>query len=138
MQATLTLEGADTPVRLELERQLRAWNDEQAGVPFRDAFAIAVRDQAGALRGGTYSMIYRDCLMIDMVWLQPAFRGAGLGTRMMRETEAEGHARGARLAALDTMSWQARPFYEKLGYRVFGELPHENGKIMRYYMSRVL
>jgi len=39
---------------------------------------------------------------------------------------------------LYTLSWQARPFYEKLGYRVFGEMPFADGAHRRYFMRKDL
>jgi hypothetical protein len=39
---------------------------------------------------------------------------------------------------LDTYSWQARPFYEKLGYDVFGELPYRGGAHRRFFMRKTL
>ena len=41
---------------------------------------------------------------------------------------------------LDTLSFQARPFYEKLGYRVYGQLedfPAGSGHT-RYYLTKTL
>ena len=40
----------------------------------------------------------------------------------MQAMEAEAIRRGCRGAYLDTFSYQARPFYERLGYEVFGTL----------------
>ena len=46
--------------------------------------------------------------------------------------------RGACLAWLETFDWQARPFYEHLGYAVFAELPHDNGRHARYFLKKAL
>jgi hypothetical protein len=40
----------------------------------------------------------------------------------MKRAELYAVERGCTDALLDTFSFQARPFYEKLGYRVFGML----------------
>lgn len=40
----------------------------------------------------------------------------------MKRAELYAVERGCTNAFLDTFSFQARPFYEKLGYRVFGIL----------------
>ena len=61
-----------------------------------------------------------------------------LGAKMMADAEAEGRRRGATMAHLDTFSFQARGFYEKLGYTVFGTLDYPGQNIQRHYMSKPL
>ncbi|MDB5536981.1 MAG: Acetyltransferase family protein, partial [Devosia sp.] len=39
---------------------------------------------------------------------------------------------------LDTFSFQARPFYEKLGYSVFGTIPDYPPGGARYFLSKTL
>jgi hypothetical protein len=46
---------------------------------------------------------------------------------MIQMVEEEGKRRGAQDSWLYTMSFQARPFYEKLGYKVVGEVPFPGG-----------
>jgi hypothetical protein len=47
-------------------------------------------------------------------------------------------AAGCHHAWLDTFSFQARPFYEKQGYRVFGVLPDYPTGQTRYFLTREL
>ena len=46
--------------------------------------------------------------------------------------------RGCTNAHLDTFSFQARPFYEKLGYRVFGTLENHPAGHQHYFMTKSL
>jgi ribosomal protein S18 acetylase RimI-like enzyme len=62
-------------------------------------------------------------LMIDGLWVAAERRGQGLGRRLVLAAEAAAIARGCRGAWLGTFDFQARGFYEQLGYAVFGELP---------------
>jgi hypothetical protein len=39
---------------------------------------------------------------------------------------------------LDTFHFQARPFYERLGYQLFGTLPDSPPGGMRYYLYKRL
>jgi hypothetical protein len=52
--------------------------------------------------------------------------------------EAEAIRRGCHGAFLDTFSYQARPFYEKLGYEVFGTLEDYPPGHQRFYMRKRL
>jgi hypothetical protein len=56
----------------------------------------------------------------------------------MTETEVEARRRGCHSAYLDTFDYQARPFYEKLGYVVFGTLEDYPKGHQRFYMMKKL
>lgn len=60
------------------------------------------------------------------------------GMALMALAEDEGRRRGARLASVSTFSWQARPFYEKLGYTVYAELPYNNNAYTLYSLKKSL
>ena len=47
-------------------------------------------------------------------------------------------ARGCRYAHLDTFSYQARPFYDRLGYRLFGELENYPPGHSRFFLRKQL
>ncbi len=72
------------------------------------------------------------------VFVPGAQRGQGLGTRILSMTEDEARARGCVGAWLDTHSWQARPFYEKLGYTAFAELPDYPPGHSRFFVQKRL
>jgi GNAT superfamily N-acetyltransferase len=61
-------------------------------------------------------------LHISILWIEEPFRGKGHGAALMDAAEAEARGLGCRYAHLDSMSFQAPAFYEKLGYREFGRL----------------
>ena len=51
-------------------------------------------------------------------------RRCGVGRELMAQAEARATERGCHSAWLDTFSFQARGFYEKLGYVEFGTLDY--------------
>ena len=71
------------------------------------------------------------------VWVDPDFRGQGIGRGLMEALEAEARRRGCARAALDTYSWQAVGFYVRLGYREYGLLAYPNGT-SRHFMKKEL
>jgi GNAT superfamily N-acetyltransferase len=117
---------------------LSEFNRKEAGVGDSTPCNVAVRDEAGNLVGGVIARINLDTVYIDHVWIGENLRGGGHGHAMMELVEDKARKLGARLAWLYTLSWQARPFYEKLGYRVFGEMPFGGGKHRRYFMRKEL
>lgn len=84
--------------------------------------AVLWRDTAGAPAGGAIGRSWGGLLFIELLHLPTALRGRGIGRQIMAAVEEAARARGCMGVYLDTFSFQARPFYEKLGYSVFGTL----------------
>jgi GNAT superfamily N-acetyltransferase len=101
---------------------LVAYNAAKAGPSKWKRFAVSVRDEAGTINGGVVGYTLWNWCFIELVWLDEALRGTGLGTELMARAEAVAAKRGARHVYLDTFSFQGDGFYQKLGYEVFGEL----------------
>ena len=108
------------------------------GAPGFRPVAVFLRDDAGGLAGGVWGYINWNWLQIGLVWLSEELRGDGYGRRRIGEMERLGRERGCRYAHLDTFSYQARPFYERLGYEVFTELDDYPAGHRRYFMKKVL
>jgi GNAT superfamily N-acetyltransferase len=83
---------------------------------------LFLRDPDGTMVGGLLGETYWGWLPIGILWLQEAVRRQGFGSRLLSAAEEEAARRGCRGVHLDTMSFQALPFYQKRGYQVFGEL----------------
>ena len=52
--------------------------------------------------------------------------------------KAYGRERGCRHVELATFSFQARPFYEKLGYEVFATLEDDPPGYRKYFLRKPL
>ena len=83
---------------------------------------LSLRHDGDGMIGGLYSMTLWSWLMIDGLWVAEAYRGQGLGQRLLLEAEAHAVRRGCRGSWLGTFDFQARAFYERNGYTVFAEL----------------
>jgi GNAT superfamily N-acetyltransferase len=99
---------------------------------------VSVRDEAGEIVGGVCGEVWGGYLFVVGVWLDERFRGRDLTSAAMDRLESEARAFGARRAYVDTFSFQARPFYEKRGYRVFGELNGYFDCETRYFLTKAL
>ena len=60
------------------------------------------------------------CLYVDDLWVDEKYRRQELGSHLLLEVEKWGTQRGCYIAYLDTGDFQAKPFYLKHGYTVFG------------------
>jgi GNAT superfamily N-acetyltransferase len=86
--------------------------------------------------GGLWASCLYDWLAIELVFVPEHARRQGTGATLLREAEQAAKARGCVGAWLDTFSFQARGFYEKLGYRLAGEIADHPLRGARYFLSK--
>ena len=120
---TIALEESPPPEDvLVVHSGLEAYNRRRAEAGTFAALTVMLRNADGSVAGGLLGGTFWGWLHIDILWLHRDARGQGLGARMLALAEEEARRRGCHHVFLDTMSFQARPFYEKQGYTVWGEL----------------
>ncbi|HAT6309890.1 TPA: GNAT family N-acetyltransferase [Legionella pneumophila] len=77
-------------------------------------------------------------LYISVFFVEEKYRNQGLGTILLNKVEEEAKQLGVTLAHLDTFDFQAKDFYLKHGYEVFGILDDCPQGHKHYYMRKVL
>ena len=75
-------------------------------------------------------------MFVDLVFLPDALRGRDIGTRMMALAEEEAQRRGCRAGVLCTINFQAPGFYQRLGWRVFGEIACDPPGTSRFFLTK--
>jgi GNAT superfamily N-acetyltransferase len=83
---------------------------------------VFLRDERAAIVGGLLGHIRWRWAYVAKLWVADELRGRGHGAALMNAAEADARAKGCLGIYLDTFEYQARPFYEKLGYALFGTL----------------
>jgi GNAT superfamily N-acetyltransferase len=118
---------------------LDAFNEEVTGRHDRRALAVIVSDPVtGAALGGATGRSSLGLLFLDLFYLPEELRGKGLGSQVLRMFEDEGRRRGCRSAVLYTISFQAPGFYERNGWRAFGEVACDPPGTSRVFMTKEL
>lgn len=102
------------------------------------AFDLVLRDGRGTVFGGALAETNAGWLFLKALWLDERVRGRGYGRRLLTAVEDGARRRGCIGVYLDTYSFQARPFYERAGYAVFGELPDHPPGGAKYYLAKRL
>lgn len=108
--------------RAALLARIEARDIEVAGPLDHQELYLEVHDEAGALIGGLAGGTYWGWLYVSLLWVDPALRGRGWGAKLLAAAEAEAVRRGCRHAYLDTFSFQAPGFYERLGWKLAGRI----------------
>jgi GNAT superfamily N-acetyltransferase len=119
------LVASDCPTQQEFDAIYRALDADTrpvAGAPERRPLMIPVRDNDGHVAGGLWGCTLFRWLQIEMLVVPPALRRMGVGSALVAAAEHEAATRGCLGAFVDTFSFQAPLFYERLGYHVFGVL----------------
>jgi GNAT superfamily N-acetyltransferase len=131
-------EVADQAVREAIVGPLIAYNAQKTGRNDFRLLILALHDADGTIVGGLWGRTTYDWLFIELLVVPESMRGQGVGTELMGRAEREALARGCRNAWLDTFEFQARGFYEKLGYTCFGELADYPPGFSRYFLKKKL
>jgi GNAT superfamily N-acetyltransferase len=118
---------------------LRAFTGQAVGPPDNRDFALLITAPGeAAVLGGLWGQSRWGAFYVDMIVVPEVLRGTGVGTDLMTRAEAEARARGCHLMWLDTYAFQARPFYERLGFEVFGEMDGPAPFYPRWFMRKAL
>ncbi len=77
-------------------------------------------------------------LYISEFYVDENFRNKGLGTLLLTKIEQEAKKAGSIISQTDTFDWQAKDFYLKFGYDVFGIIENAPEGHKRYYLKKIL
>ena len=132
MPELVTVEEPAAEHRQTILDGLAGFNLSRAGPGLRQALCIWIDGENGGLYGWT---IY-DWLFVELLFVPEQLRGQGLGAELLARAEAEARSRGCIGAWLDTFDFQARGFYEKLGYELAGTIPDHPRGGARYILAK--
>lgn len=99
---------------------------------------VFLRDENGEVRGGLTADLWGQWMEINYLWVDEPLRKYGYGVKLMQMAEDEARAYGCHNVLLETFSFQARPFYERLGYQVIAQLSDYPPGHTQYFMRKSL
>lgn len=98
-----------------------------------------ISGENGAVIAGCLAEVNQwNALYVDILWVSEEYQKRGLGSRLLKEVEAIAAENGCTLAHLSTFDFQAKDFYLKHGYEVFGVLENCPEGHCRYYLKKTL
>lgn len=135
----LTLEeNRDPQAEAVVTGGLADYNREKFGRVDTRTLDILVREDNGRIVGGLLGHSSLGLFFLDLFYLPEELRRSGLGGRIMACAEDEARRRGCTAAVVYTVTFQAPEFYEKHGYRRFGEIACPPDGATRIFLTKKL
>ena len=140
MTARVAIEVDPRPADLDTIERGLVEHAAEVGIEPRNHGALAcfARDERGRTIGGLVGDTVWGWLQVRQLWVVSAQRRKGYGSGLLDAAEREAERRGCHHAMLDTFDFQARAFYERHGYAVFGTLQDFPRGHVRLFMSKAL
>jgi ribosomal protein S18 acetylase RimI-like enzyme len=117
---------------------IRKFNHEVTGHERPRTVACFIRDKRGRIIGGAQGDLWGSSMHIAALWVAESERAKGHGSALMKELEDYAASTDHLLAYVETTSFQALPFYEGLGYEIFGTLPGIAKDCTLYFLRKDL
>lgn len=136
---TLRITIAENPSEADRDAvlaPLRAYNSAHAGDPRIRPVAVLLTDEGGDQVGGLWGKCAYDWLCVELLAVPQEHRGGNYGRTLMDQAEGIARANGCIGIWLDTYEFQARGFYEKLGFEVFGTLDDHPIGQKRFFLRK--
>lgn len=101
-----------------LDQKISEFNWANWEVSERKHLAVQLKNEQGEVIAGAVARSFGDWLLIKTLWVSESLRGQNIGSQILAKIEQAGQARGCKKCLLDTLNFQAMPFYKKHGYKV--------------------
>jgi GNAT superfamily N-acetyltransferase len=128
-------ERASLDERAAIIGGLVRFNDAAASPADHRELSVVARAENSVI-GGLLGITNWNWLFIQQLWVAEAVRGRGFGAQLVAAAEREAVTRGCVRAHVDTFGFQALPFYQKLGYELFGQLDDYPAGHTRYFLQK--
>lgn len=131
-----SVESADA-VEVEpfFAREWAAWDDE-VGVAWNQTTHHLVVRRDGGIRAAAHFSIVGGVGHLNRLLVHKADARLGLGSLLLAGFERECRARGCHKLRLETAEYQARPFYERHGFRIVATLEDDRFHYALHVMER--
>lgn len=106
-----------------INENLKKFNESLIGKYEAKPFIIYAENSASDTVGGIKGDIFGRLCRVFTVWVSEEYRQKGLGRKLFTQLDAFAKQSHCNTIQLDTAEFQAKGFYEKLGYHVIATLP---------------
>ena len=101
-------------------------------------FSVFAKNKTKNIVGGIRAICFWNTLHIELLWLSESSRGKGIGKELIESAENFAKENGCEKVFVETTSWQAKPFYEKVGYKHIATLNDRPKGHSSHYLTKDL
>jgi GNAT superfamily N-acetyltransferase len=121
-----------------LDKKIADFNWANWEVSERTPLAVQIKNAQGEVVAGAAGRTFGDWLLLNTLWVSDELRGQNIGSQILKEIEQAAKKRGCTQCLLDTLNFQAMPFYEKHGYQTQWVQQGYPKTGCKYYMLKAL
>ena len=123
----------------ELAKQkIAEFNAKHWDASKRQHLGLKLEDDKGMLIAALAGRTFGHWFYLESLWLDEKVRGKGVGSKLLAAAETIAKERGCSFVILDTLDFQARPFYEQHGYQVQWTQPDYPFTGAKHFMTKLL
>jgi len=121
-----------------LDQQINEYNVENWEVKQQIPLAVKIANEDGKTIAGAAGRTFGDWFLLDTLWVSEKLRGKNIGSQLLTTIEQAAIERGCNKSLLDTLDFQAMPFYQRHGYEVKWTQEGYPRTGCKYFMVKVL
>ncbi|RHO91742.1 GNAT family N-acetyltransferase [Ruminococcus sp. AF42-9BH] len=137
MNFRITKDGKQSDID-EIYEMLKSYNLSNREASENIPLGVYYEDESERKLAGLTGETFGNWLCINYLFVAENLRNKGIGTKIVLSAEDEARKRNCKYVFVDTFSFQAPKFYEKLGYKeVFSlnEYPYTGKR--HYYIKKL-
>lgn len=115
MEYTLDTEPSDSDINEVRAGLIKHNTPFLEGIPKSQVGYYAMEE--GVKVGGVIADLWGNWLLIKFLWVDDSMRDKQVGSQLLQRLEKYAQSQGCTSSLVDTLSFQAKPFYEKHGYQ---------------------
>ena len=104
----------------------------------RKSLAVTVKNDKGEVVAGACGVTFGNWLHLNILWVSQELRGKNYGSKLLKEIEQKAKEQGCKECLLDTLDFQAMPFYQKHGYNITWTQENYPLTGCKYFMTKTL
>lgn len=137
MNFRITNDGNQSDID-EIHNMLRAYNLSKREKSENIPLGVYYEDETGKKLAGLTGSTFGNWFCINYLFVSESLRNQGVGSNILISAENEARNRGCKYVFVDTFSFQAPAFYEKLSYRcVFSLTNYPYTEERHYYIKEL-